>query len=181
MAHFRLETHPFRIERMIKRGLITVIAAAAFGLVGTAPAMAAQPYPLNFKTFALSSSSSTGTILSNGSLTLGGTLSGPYAYADPFTNYSGDGVDGTGAYEYGTWTSDVTNLFPFNELVSSWNAKTPAGTWIQVEVQPNIDGKGWAKWYILGRWSSDDGSFHRTSVGGQGDSEGFVSIDTWFA
>ena len=67
LVHFRLETHAFRIERMIKRGFITVIAAAAFGLVGTAPAMAAQPYPLNFKTFALSSSSSTGTILSNGS------------------------------------------------------------------------------------------------------------------
>ena len=181
MAHFRVETHPFRIEDMIKRGLITVIAAAALGLVGTAPALAAQPYPLNYKTFALSSSSATGTVLSNGSLTLGGTLSGPYAYADPFTNYSGDGVEGSGSYEYGTWTSDVTNLFPFNELVSSWNAKTPAGTWIQVEVQPQIDDGHWAKWYILGRWSSDDGSFHRTSVGGQGDADGFVSIDTFFA
>jgi hypothetical protein len=166
---------------MIKRGLITVIAAAALGLVGTAPALAAQPYPLNFKTFGLSSSSSTGTVYSGGSLTLGGTISSGFPYADPFINYSGDGVDASGSYEYGSWTSDVTNIFPFNELVSSWNARTPPGTWIQVEVQPQIDGKGWAKWYILGRWSSDDGSFHRTSVGGQGDSEGFVSIDTWFA
>jgi hypothetical protein len=38
-----------------------------------------------------------------------------------------------------------------------------------------------ANWYILGRWSSDDYSFHRTSVGGQGNADGFVSIDTWFA
>ena len=166
---------------MIKRGLITVIAAAALGLVSTAPAMAAQSYPLNFKTFALSSSSSTGTVYSNGSLTLGGTISSPVPYADPFVNYSGDGVDGSGNYEYGTWTSGVTNLFPFNELVSSWNARTPAGTWIQVEVQPQLDDGTWTKWYILGRWSSDDGSFHRTSVGGQGDADGFVSIDTWFA
>jgi hypothetical protein len=180
-AHFFLESNPFRIERMIKRGLITVIAAAALGLVGTAPAMAAQAYPLNFKTFGLSSSSSTGTVYVNGSLTLGGTISSPVPYADPFVNYSNDGVDGSGNYEYGTWTSGVTNLFPFNELVSSWNARTPAGTWIQVEVQPQIDDGHWAKWYILGRWSSDDGSFHRTSVGGQGDADGFVSIDTFFA
>jgi hypothetical protein len=96
-------------------------------------------------------------------------------------NYSGDGVDASGQYLSGTWTSGVTNLFPFNELVSSWNATTPSGTWIQVEVQPQLDDGHWAKWYILGRWSSDDYSFHRTSVGGQGDADGFVSIDTFFA
>ena len=38
-----------------------------------------------------------------------------------------------------------------------------------------------AKWYILGRWSYGDSDFHRTSVGGQGDANGFVSIDTFFA
>src|SRR6476469_2956863 len=169
---------------MTRRLLLIVCAAAVLGLIGTAPALAAQPYPLNFKTFAFnaSDSSRSGTVLtSSGSLQLGSAGLGSLAYTDPFVNYSGDGVDASGQYLSGTWTSGVTNLFPFNELVSSWNATTPSGTWIQVEVQPNIDGKGWAKWYILGRWSSDDGSFHRTSVGGQGDSEGFVSIDTWFA
>ncbi|HET7556202.1 MAG TPA: C39 family peptidase [Gaiellaceae bacterium] len=169
---------------MIKRALFTVIAAAAFGLVGTAPALAAQPYPLNFQTFHLGSPDSTsGVVYSDAGVSLASSgLSGPYLYSDPFANYSGDGADGSGNYLYGTWTSPVTTLsFGFNELVSSWNATTPAGTWIQVEVQPLIDGKGWAKWYILGRWSSRDDTFHRTSVGGQGDSNGFVSIDTWFA
>jgi hypothetical protein len=52
---------------------------------------------------------------------------------------------------------------------------------VQVEVQPQLDDGHWAKWYILGQWSSDDYSFHRTSVGGQGNADGFVSIDTWFA
>jgi hypothetical protein len=170
---------------MIRRALITVAAAAALALVGTAPALASQPYPLNFKTFALNASDAdlSGTVFSDGSLTLASSgLSGPFAYTDPFTNYSGDGVDGSGNYEYGTWTSAaVTNLsFPFNELVASWNAHTPDGTWIQVEVQPKID-THWAKWYILGRWSSSDYAFHRTSVGGQGDADGFVAIDTFFA
>jgi hypothetical protein len=169
---------------MTKRLLLLVCAAAVLGLVGTAPALAAQPYPLNFKTFDFTAtdSSRSGTVLtSDGTLQLGAPGLGSLFYSDPFNNYAGDNVDGTGTYVSGTWTSGVTNLFPFNELVSSWNATTPAGTWIQVEVQPRIDGKGWAKWYTLGRWSSDDGTFHRTSVGGQGDENGFVSIDTWFA
>jgi hypothetical protein len=169
---------------MIKRSLLLVCAAAVLGLVGTAPALAAQPYPLNFKTFAFnaSDSSRSGTVLtSDGSLQLGSAGLGSLSYTDPFLNYSNDGVDGSGQYVSGTWTSGVTNLFAFNELVSSWNATTPSGTWIQVEVQPQIDDGHWAKWYILGRWSSDDYSFHRTSVGGQGDADGFVSIDTFFA
>jgi len=169
---------------MIKRSFLLVCAAAVLGLIGTAPALAAQPYPLNFKTFAFnaSDSSRSGTVLtSSGSLQLGSAGLGSLVYTDPFVNYSGDGVDGSGQYLSGTWTSGVTNLFPFNELVSSWNATTPSGTWIQVEVQPQLDDGHWAKWYILGRWSSDDYSFHRTSVGGQGDADGFVSIDTFFA
>src|ERR1044072_7819447 len=95
-AHFFLESNPFRIERMIKRGLITVIAAAALGLVGTAPAMAAQAYPLNFKTFGLSSSSSTGTVYVNGSLTLGGAISSPRPDAHPLVQYSHAGRRGAG-------------------------------------------------------------------------------------
>src|SRR5690349_592679 len=170
---------------MRKRLLLLVCAAAVLGLIGTAPALAAQPYPLNYKTFALSAASdpsSTGTTFSGGSLRLASTGLGALSYTDPFAFYSGDGVNGSGDYVSGTWTSGVTNLsFGFNELVSSWNATTPAGTWIQVQVQPLIEGKGWAKWYTLGRWSSDSSSFHRTSVGGQGDENGFVSIDTWFA
>jgi len=47
-------------------------------------------------------------------------------------------------------------------------------------VQPLLDNGHVAKWYILGRWSYGDSQFHRTSVRGQGDADGFVSIDTFF-
>jgi Peptidase_C39 like family len=115
-------------------------------------------------------------------VTLAPTGLGSFTYTDPFANYSGDGADGSGAYQSGTWTSpDFSTSFGFNELVASWNATTPNGTWIQVEVQPKMLDGHWAKYYILGRWSSSDSDFHRTSVGGQGDADGFVSIDTWFA
>jgi peptidase C39-like protein len=170
---------------MIRHALVTVAAASAFALSAAAPALAAQSYPINFKNLALGASDSTrsGTVLSGGSLVLAPTgLSGPFDYVDPFANYSGDGADGSGAYDYGTWTSGVTTpTFTFNELVASWNASTPAGTWVQVEMRPRLEDGHWAKWYILGRWASGDSDFHRTSVGGQGDADGFVAVDTFFA
>jgi hypothetical protein len=169
---------------MIRYTLASIIAAAAVALVGAAPSSAAQPYPLYFKTFALGSPDSTsGTVYSGGAVKLATSgLSGPFSYTDPFANYYGDGADGSGNYVYGTWTSGVTQLdFPFNELVSSWNAKTPVGTWIQVEMRPQMDDGHWAKWYILGRWTYSDSDFHRTSVGHQGDADGYVAIDTFFA
>jgi hypothetical protein len=170
---------------MIRRAFISVCAAAALALVGTAPALAAQPFPLNFKTFALNApESSSGTVYSEGALQLDSTgLTGPYAYTDRFADYFDDNADGSGDYEYGTWTSPVTSLgFAFNELVASWNADTPDGTWIRVKMQPQLDDGHWAaKWYILGEWSSSDSDFHRTSVGGQGNADGYVAIDTFFA
>ena len=50
-------------------------------------------------------------------------------YADPHT-----GV--TKTWSYSTWTSPLTQVgFQASELVPSWTADTPAGTWIQVELQ----------------------------------------------
>ena len=53
---------------------------------------------------------------------------------------------------------------------------------MQVELLPQLDDGHWAaKWYVLGRWSYADTDFHRTSVGGQGDKDGYVAIDTFYA
>src|SRR5688500_5345661 len=39
-------------------------------------------------------------------------------------------------WEYATWTSPVRRIgFGASELVASWNAATPAGTWIQVDLE----------------------------------------------
>ena len=46
------------------------------------------------------------------------------SYTDPF----GDGT--SRSYAYGTWTSPVVSLgYPDDESISSWNARTPTGTW----------------------------------------------------
>ena len=158
------------------------IAVAMLALAGASSALAAHPYPLNFRTVDFSTGTLAGLTLSKGALTLASGGLATTTYTDPFANVNGDGVDGSGTYQSGSWTSPVyTTSFAFNELVSSWNAKTPVGTWVQSEVQPQLDNGQWAKWYILGRWTSSDAGFHRTSVGGQGDADGFVAIDTFFA
>ena len=170
---------------MFRHGLVTAAVAAGFFLSLVGQALAAQPYPLNFTTVDFNSGTTYGLVNSNGTLTLGSGPLQSFSYTDPFAAVPvlGATVDGSGSYSYGTWTSPVYNLsFPFNELVSSWNAKTSPGTWIQSEVLPQLDNGQWAsKWYILGRWAYNDSDFHRTSVGGQGDANGFVSIDTFFA
>ncbi len=143
-----------RVTGMIRHTLVTVASAAGLALSAVAPALAAQPYPVNFKTFSLAAADATrsGTVLSGGSLTLDSSGLGSFAYTDPYANYNGDGVAGSGEYVSGTWTSGVTTLtFPFSQLVASWNVQTPAGTWVQVEVKPRLDDGHWAKWYILGR------------------------------
>jgi hypothetical protein len=151
-----------------------------------------QSYPLNFQTVDFNSGTLDGLVLNDdGELQLADNGLGSFSYTDPFSSLPvlEHAVDGSGEYVSGTWTSDIYPMsFSFNELVSSWNSKTPPGTWIQSEVKPQLNNGRWAKWYILGRWTyndfvdgSGDPGFHRTSVGGQGDADGFVSIDTFFA
>ena len=167
---------------MIRHSLFLVAAACGFALANAATALAAQPYPVNFHTFDLSAGTTSGLTLSTGSLKLASSGLASFSYVDPSANNAGDGVDGSGTYQSGTWTSGIYSTgFPFNQLVSSWNSHTSPGTFVQSEVQPQLDDGHWAKWYILGRWTYNDSDFHRTSVGGQGDADGFVSIDTFFA
>jgi len=177
---------------MLRRVIVLTGLAAGLLLASAAPAFALQPYPLNFNTFDFAQGQTHGLSLEGGTtLKLANSGTEPFTYADPFSSLQvlGHDVDGSGDYVSGTWTSPIYTLdnFAFNELVSSWNSKTPPGTFVQSEVRPQLNNGHWAKWYILGRWSyndfvdgSSDPGFHRTSVGGQGDADGFVSIDTFF-
>ncbi|MBA4493962.1 peptidase C39 family protein [Paenactinomyces guangxiensis] len=91
------------------------------------------------------------------------------------------GTDSTGRYNqgnyyYGRWTSPVTNQ-SFLEAIASWQANTPAGTWLEVELRGLVDG-AWSKWYSMGVWHEHDEPFRRHSVRGQGDKIGNVAVDT---
>ena len=144
-----------------------------------------QPYPINFRTVDFATGTPVGLVNDNGTLKLASGRLQQTKYTDPYSGVDilkDNKVDGSGSYVYGTWTSPVytLNTFAFNELVSSWNSKTSPGTFVQSEVRPRLDNGHWAKWYNLGRWTYSDDDFHRTSVGGQGDADGYVAIDTLF-
>jgi Peptidase_C39 like family len=81
-----------------------------------------------------------------------------------------------------SWISpDFAPGFAFTELVASWNADTTATSLVEVDMQASPDGTYWTKWYVMGKWTYEDTAFHRTSVGGQGDKDGYVAIDTFVA
>jgi hypothetical protein len=115
-----------------------------------------------------------GTGQADDSLTLTDPV-GTMEYDDPH-----DADAATTTYEYGTWTSPEVDPgdFGLTELVASWNADAPVGSWIQVEVSGDTNTGTTSKWYVLGRWAEHDTGFHPTSLSGQGDEDATVLIDT---
>lgn len=65
----------------------------------------------------------------------------------------------------------------WNELIVSWNADAPAGTFLKVEACA-ISADHTTKFYSLGNWSPDNKIFPRTSVTHQKDDDGDVKTDT---
>jgi len=141
-----------------------------------APTPTLVPQPANvpavsFRRADLSRGSSSG-VIGTGPLVLapGGLATG--SYDDP---YGQSGI----TYQSGEWTSEwMPVAFPFDELVASWNADTPAGTWIRLEVQARGSGRE-TKFYTMMTWASGDTDIHRASLSGQQSADGDVSTDTF--
>jgi hypothetical protein len=76
------------------------------------------------------------------------------------------------------WLSPLlTTPAPWNELIISWNADAPMGTWL--EVQARAGGSAQAtKFYDWGKWTPANLPFPRASVSGQRDAAGDVKVDT---
>jgi hypothetical protein len=104
---------------------------------------------------------------------------GRTSYTDPFGG-------GTKTWDYARWTSPAVPVgFGASQLVASWTANTPHGSWLQVEMRGHTGAGTNTKWYVMGRWGADDpkagGDIHRTSVPNQADADGNVDIDTFIA
>jgi uncharacterized protein YvpB len=87
---------------------------------------------------------------------------------------------GTSAtYYYGRLISpQITLAQPFDRLIASWNAVTPAGTWVQVEARAyRPSDSRWTKYYNMGIWAQGTGTIKRHSVTGQGNADGTVATD----
>ncbi|MDI1463102.1 C39 family peptidase [Catellatospora sp. KI3] len=115
-----------------------------------------------------------GTVASGDTLVVG-TAAGRLSYQDPHTGAAAD-------YDYATWTSPwAAPGFAATEAIPSWNASAPAGTWVQIELRGTTEAGTTTKWYVLGRWADADSGIRRTSVPGQADADGNVSVDTFIA
>ncbi|MFF4567037.1 peptidase C39 family protein [Streptomyces sp. NPDC001435] len=98
---------------------------------------------------------------------------GTVDYPDPHTGT-------TAAWEYATWTSPLHRLsVPATEAIASWNAHTPAGTWLQVELTGTYSDGTATPWYVMGRWAAGDQDIKRTSVDDQTDGKSTIWTDTF--
>ncbi|MFF3465795.1 peptidase C39 family protein [Streptomyces sp. NPDC001984] len=96
------------------------------------------------------------------------------------TDYTDPHTGTTAAWEYATWTSPVHRLsVPATEAIASWNAHTPAGTWLQVELQGTYSDGTDTPWYVMGRWAAGEEDIRRTSVDDQSDGKSSIWTDTF--
>ena len=103
------------------------------------------------------------------------------AGADPYPagTYNGGNYYNGSSFSVGEATSPViSTAFNYKDAIASWNASTPAGSWVEVRFRAQY-GTHWSKWYVLGIWASDDSSIRRHSVQSQEDSDGLVAADTF--
>ncbi|GAA3802274.1 peptidase C39 family protein [Streptomyces chiangmaiensis] len=96
------------------------------------------------------------------------------------TDYTDPHTGTTTSWEYATWTSPVHVLsVPSTEAIASWNAHTPAGTWLQVELKGTYSDGTDTPWYVMGRWAAGDQDIRRTSVDDQSDGKSDIWTDTF--
>ncbi len=94
-----------------------------------------------------------------------------------------DPVSGTtGEYETASWTGpQTTGGFPATELIPSWTADTPGGSFLRIELSGRTQAGTTTKWFRMGDWAADDTAVRRTSLRGQGDADGDVNADLFQA
>ncbi|MEV5750385.1 C39 family peptidase [Actinoallomurus sp. NPDC052308] len=161
-------------------GLATVVATTAPGSAEVTPAeqsRVAYHQWTSARDFAAGSSEGVRR-LGSGALTIAHPV-GTTTYTDPYGA-------GTKTWDYARWTSPNVSIgFGASQLIASWNASTPHGSWLQVEMRGHTGTGAETKWYVMGRWAADDpgegGDINRTSVPGQKDDNGNVDIDTFVA
>jgi hypothetical protein len=157
------------------------------GFISAAPVAASSPPPAyqtathqwqaaqgDFAGWTLS-----GVALSGGALVF--SASGATTGTDPYApgGYNGHNFYNGGSFQVGEATGPVTlTSFGFTQAIASWNATTPAGTWIETQLRVRVNAR-WTKWYSMGVWvATNSSTVERHSVNGQGDADGTVATDT---
>ncbi|MER7839491.1 peptidase C39 family protein [Streptomyces sp. NPDC096040] len=163
----------------VAQGVVPAVPAAAAPETGTDDTGRARTRPVDYHSWTTYGNWRTGTAKGVRAVAgarpgvVIGTPAGTTSYTDPHTGT-------TATWEYGTWTGPVHQLtVPATETIASWNADTPAGTWIQVELQGTYSDGTATPWYVMGRWAAGDQDIKRTSVDGQTDGRSTIWTDTF--
>jgi hypothetical protein len=83
-----------------------------------------------------------------------------------------------GSYWVGEAVSPVVAAgFGFQGVMASWNADTPAGTWLETLVRAERTPGSWTRWYNIGIWAADTSTIQRHSLKEEEDDEGIVYTD----
>lgn len=151
----------YRPDWMARAGL--ALGLVAFGVASGAGAARAQSEYVDFGRHQGKSAMDEATrdrvaVRGDGAVVLG---------SNPREDEDSSGMYNGGGYYYGTLTSPVHETSTrFDALVPSWNATTPAGTWVQVEARVR-EGGSWTRWFDLGAWASGTQAIEPHSVDGQ--------------
>jgi len=161
-----------KIPSVLIRAALASLAVLAAPLAVTAPAHAAPARQIDYTSWDTAAQLATGTSRAVRVVRGALRLDAPTARQR---------VAGS-TYQKGSWTSPWNQpRFALTELVPSWDAKTPEGTFVQVMVRGRTADGRTSSWDKLGRWASGDQQFRRTSQGSQTDDLARVATDTWVA
>ncbi|MEV6604429.1 C39 family peptidase [Kutzneria sp. NPDC051319] len=165
-------------NRLTRLAMVGTVAGALVAQLTAAPAVAATTAaPVDFHQWSSDSQFYSGH--SDGLLVRNGLVIGRPAGSVQHTEPA---LGTTKTYDYATWTSPrYSQRFGATQLIASWNATTPAGTWLQVEMRGTSSTGAQTGWYVMGRWASGDQDIHRTSVPDQTDATGTIDVDTFEA
>jgi peptidase C39-like protein len=171
---------------MSKRFGAVAVLALVVGLMSVGPAAGKKgtAYQTGFDRWRAGDFVTAGWVATDGATVGAGGLALPTGAGingqDPYAvgAYYGGNYYNAGSFKVGEVTSPrIATDFGFTEAIASWNADTPDGTWIETQISAEIAGR-WTKWYSLGIWADDYATLHRHSVRLQGDTDGFVAVDT---
>ena len=164
---------------------ITLISTITLSMVSSVSAKGVVGYQTGFIRWRAADQNFSDWTLSGIKLNKSGELTLNSATAtvgdDPYAagTYNGGNYYNGGSFLVGEATSpEISTTFNYQEAIASWNASTPAGSWVEIQFRAQY-GTRWSKWYVLGIWASDYSTIRRHSVQSQGDSDGFVAVDTF--
>jgi hypothetical protein len=169
---------------MIHRGLLALVLAPLIGTLISPTQAAETTYQTSFVRWRSADGGFAGWQLSGVARAADGALRLDTASASPGSDpYPPGGYNGHSYYNGGSFLvgealgPSTPTGFAATQAIASWNAATPAGSWIEPQIRAKIGGR-WTKWYSLGVWASDSSTVERHSVNLQGDADGSISVDT---